>query len=58
MNNQLSVKLTAFVVALLMNSLVLGGTAMLFNGHAARQGSNSSVVSQTTKKADQLMGVI
>jgi hypothetical protein len=58
MNNQLSVKLTAFVVALLMNSLILGGTALLFNGHVAGQGSDSSVVSQATKKTDQLTGVI
>jgi Mn2+/Fe2+ NRAMP family transporter len=58
MNNQLSVKLTAFVVALLMNSLILGGTAMLFNSHVARQGSDSSVVSQATKKTGQLMGLL
>ena len=58
MNNQLSVKLTAFVVALLMNSLILGGTAILFNGHVVRQGSDSSVASQTTKKTDRLMSLI
>jgi hypothetical protein len=58
MNTQLSGKLTAFVAALLMNSLILGGMAILFNGHVARQGSDSSVVSQTTKKTDRLMSLI
>jgi len=39
MNAQISTKLTAFAVALMMNSLLIGGVAYLFSGplhqHAA-----------------------
>jgi hypothetical protein len=40
MNTQISVKLAAFAVALMMNSLIIGGVTYLFDG-PMRQHSNS-----------------
>lgn len=40
MNTQISSKLAAFAVALMMNSLLIGGVAYLFDGQI-RQYSNS-----------------
>jgi hypothetical protein len=40
MNTQISSKLAAFAVALMMNSLIIGGVAYLFDGQI-RQHSNS-----------------
>jgi hypothetical protein len=40
MNTQISSKLAAFAVALMMNSLIIGGVAYLFNGQI-QQHSNS-----------------
>jgi hypothetical protein len=33
MNSQISTKLAALAAALMMNSLLMGGVAYLFNGH-------------------------
>jgi hypothetical protein len=35
MNTQISTKLAALAIALMMNSLLIGGVAYLFNSHAA-----------------------
>jgi hypothetical protein len=37
MNTQISTKLAALAVALMMNSLIIGGVAYLFNGAAHQQ---------------------
>jgi hypothetical protein len=37
MNTQISSKLAALAVAVMMNSLLIGGVAYLFNAHAERQ---------------------
>jgi len=37
MNTQISTKLAALAVALMMNSLIIGGVAYLFNGASHQQ---------------------
>jgi hypothetical protein len=37
MNTQISTKLAALAVALMMNSLIIGGVAYMFNGAAHQQ---------------------
>jgi hypothetical protein len=37
MNTQISSKLAALTLALMMNSLIVGGVAYLFNGHIRQQ---------------------
>jgi hypothetical protein len=44
MNTQISSKLAALAVALMMNSLIIGGVAYLFNAQLAVQSSVLSLV--------------
>jgi hypothetical protein len=43
MNTQISSKLAALAVALMMNGLILGGVAYLFNGSNAHAANDSSL---------------
>jgi hypothetical protein len=47
MNTQISTKLAAFAIALMMNSLIIGGVTYLFDGQI-RQHSNSISLDRTT----------
>jgi hypothetical protein len=42
MNTQISSKLAALAVALMMNSLIAGGVAYLFNGQIQQSATNTS----------------
>ena len=46
MNTQISSKLAALVVALMMNSLIIGGVACLFNGQV-RHNATASALDRT-----------
>jgi hypothetical protein len=46
MNTQISTKLAAVLVALMMNGLILGGVALLFNGPNAQSANDSSMAIQ------------
>ena len=48
MNTQITSKLAAVVVALMMNALILGGVAVLFDGSRAHETSASSLAGQQT----------
>jgi hypothetical protein len=48
MNTQISSKLAALVVALMMNSLIIGGVAYLFNGQVRQ---NATVISHADAAA-------
>jgi hypothetical protein len=48
MNTQISTKLAAVLVALMMNGLILGGVAFLFDGTNAQNSNDSSIAAQTT----------
>jgi len=45
MNTELSLKLKALTLALMINVLILGGTAALFDGHM--HGASASLVAHT-----------
>jgi hypothetical protein len=47
MNTQISTKLAAFAIALMMNSLIIGGVTYLFDGQF-RQHTNSISLDRTT----------
>jgi hypothetical protein len=47
MNTQISSQLAAFAVALMMNSLIIGGVAYLFNGQI-QEHSNSISLDRAT----------
>ena len=47
MNTQISTKLAALAVALMMNSLIIGGVAYLFNGQHATIASLAQSASTT-----------
>ena len=47
MNNPISTKLAALAVALMMNGLIIGGVAYLFNGQHATLTSLAQAVSST-----------
>jgi hypothetical protein len=54
MNTQISTKLAALAVALMMNSLLIGGVAYLFNGQPHQQAAIVSLADaapSTTKSA-------
>jgi hypothetical protein len=44
MNTQISTKLAALAVALMMNSLIIGGVAYLFNGQLHQHTAITSLV--------------
>jgi hypothetical protein len=44
MNTQISTKLAALAVALMMNSVIIGGVAYLFNGQLHQHAAISSLV--------------
>jgi hypothetical protein len=46
MNTQISSKLAAVLVALMMNGLILGGVAFLFSGPGAQSSNDSSIAVQ------------
>jgi hypothetical protein len=46
MNTQISTKLAAVLVALMMNGLILGGVAYLFSDPSAQNSSDSSIAVQ------------
>jgi hypothetical protein len=48
MNTQISSKLAAVLVALMMNGLILGGVAFLFDGTSAQNSNDSSIAARTT----------
>jgi hypothetical protein len=50
MNSPISSKLAAFAVALMMNSLLIGGVTYLFDGQMQQQ-SNSISLDRTTAHA-------
>jgi hypothetical protein len=54
MNTQISTKLAALAVALMMNSLLIGGVAYLFNG----QLHQTSVVSLAHTAAARVVGTV
>jgi hypothetical protein len=43
MNTQISSKLAAFAVALVMNSLIIGGVALVFNGQIQQHSTTTSL---------------
>lgn len=51
MNNQISLKLAAVVVALMMNGLIMGGVAYLFQNAATAHFSSLSGEATTTHVA-------
>jgi hypothetical protein len=51
MNTQISSKLAAVLVALMMNGLILGGVALLFNGPRAQNANDSSIAAGKTALA-------
>jgi hypothetical protein len=48
MTTQISTKLAALAVALMMNSLIIGGVAYLFNGQLHQHTAITSLVQATT----------
>ena len=44
MNTQISTKLAALAVALMMNSVIIGGVAYLFNGQLQQHATVTSLV--------------
>jgi hypothetical protein len=48
MNTQISTKLAALAVALMMNSLIIGGVAYLFNGQAHQPTAVTSLAHTAT----------
>ena len=48
MNAQISTKLTALAVALMMNSVIIGGVAYLFNGQLHQHAAVSSLARSAT----------
>jgi hypothetical protein len=46
MNTQISSKLAAVLVALMMNGLILGGVAYLFSDPSAQNSNDSSIAAQ------------
>ena len=53
MNTQISTKLAALAVALMMNSLLIGGVAYLFNGQLHQNAPVASVVKADSPKSDR-----
>ena len=51
MNTQITSKLAVVVVALMMNVLILGGVAFLFEGTRAHETSDSSLAAKQTTQA-------
>jgi hypothetical protein len=54
MNNQISTKLAALAVALMMNSLIAGGVAYLFDGQLHQSASNTSPSGATHQVAHEV----
>ena len=55
MNTQISTKLAALAVALMMNSLIIGGVAYLFNGPMHQ---HTTVISLAHTAASTLNGAV
>jgi hypothetical protein len=51
MNTQISSKLTALAVALILNSLIFGGVALLFNGQIQQHSITISLAGAATHAA-------
>jgi hypothetical protein len=49
MNTRISSKLSALAIALMMNSLIFGGVAVLFNSQASQHGSLIALAMQIAK---------
>jgi hypothetical protein len=58
MNTQISSKLAALVVALMMNGLILGGVAYLFDGSKAHAASDSSLAHRPAAVNDAAHDVV
>jgi hypothetical protein len=55
MNTQISTKLAALAVALMMNSLLIGGVAYLFNGQLHQ---HSTIISLAHTTASTVKGAV
>ncbi len=54
MNTTLSTKLAALMLALAINSVILGGVALMFNSHA-RDFSTRTVAALTLRQAERVI---
>ena len=54
MNTQISSKLAALAVALMMNSLIIGGVACLFNCQIQHNAASVSLVHASAHTADEV----
>jgi hypothetical protein len=52
MNTQISTKLAALAVALMMNSLIMGGVAYVFNGQFHQHASVPSIAATAPAQID------
>jgi hypothetical protein len=53
MNTQISSKLAALAVALMMNSLIIGGVAYLFNCQIQHNAASVSLAHSSARTADE-----